>query len=290
MPEDPPEHGIESVSPSHAVKWVVFWVVIGLAFSFLVFRFKGTGSGIQYLTCYAIEWSLSLDNLFVFLTIFRAFDVRAKSQLRALHWGIIGAVVMRLGFIVMGVALIEVFRPVLYIFGVLLLYSAFRLAFQDHGRQDIRQNRAVRLAGRLFTINENYVGDAFFIRRGKAFIATPLVLVVVAIESSDIMFAIDSIPAAFAITHDALVIFTANFFAILGLRSLYFLLAYAEKRFSVLKYGLSLILAFVGVKMIVEQLHVHISTYLSLGFVIVTLIASVLISIVKDRFEETGGN
>ena len=267
-----------TMSPKRALMWVLVWITSAILFSLIVFHFRGSEDGIEFLTCYAIEWSLSVDNLFVFLMIFTAFGVIPRNQVRALRWGIIGAIVMRLGFILIGVTLVEAFRPVLYFFGALLIFSAVRMVYSGEGEKDISKNKLVNFVRKRIPVTKRYYGKKFFIHRRGALIATPMVLVLVTIESSDIMFAIDSIPAAFAITRDPIIIFTANFFAILGLRSLYFLLAHAEKTFGMLRYGVAIILAFVGVKIILEQLHIPISMYISLGVVILCLAGSIIIS------------
>lgn len=271
------------MSPKKSLTWVSIWVGTALIFSWGVFHYLGTGSGVEFLTCYVIEWSLSLDNLFVFLLIFNAFDVKPALQIRALKWGIIGAIIMRFGFIVIGITLVEAFKPVLYVFGFLLLYSAVRMIFMKDGKGDIGSNRIVRMVRKKFPMTKNFYDDKFFIRKRGSLIGTPMLLVLVAIESSDVMFAIDSIPAAFAITKDPLIIFAANLFAILGLRSLYFLLAHADKLFSKLKYGIAVILAFVGIKIIIEQLHIHIDIYLSLAVILFCLISSIVLSLISTR-------
>jgi len=267
------------MSPKRSLLFVGFWVTTAILFAIGLYYWKGSETTIEFLTCYVIEWSLSLDNLFVFLMIFNAFGVAPHNQIRALEWGILGAVVMRLGFILIGVTLVKVFEPILYFFGALLLYNAYRIAFGAKGEKDVRQNRLVQLAGKVLRITKNYHGDKFFFHRHGRVIFTPMILVLITIESSDIMFAVDSIPAAFAITKKPFVIFTANMFAIFGLRSLYFLLAHADRMFSKLRYGVTIILAFVGVKIIVEQLGVHISMYLSLGVILVCILGSIAVSL-----------
>ena len=265
--------------PKRALAWVLFWVISAIGFSFLILRFYDSQRQIEFLTCYAVEWSLSLDNLFVFLMIFSSFGVDPHRQVRALTWGIIGAIVLRMLFITLGVALISIFKPILYIFGAFLIYSAYKMAFRKEGDMDISQNKMVKLVRKKFPVTENFVGDRFFIRKQGLLLATPMLLVLVAIESSDVMFAVDSIPAAFAITLDPVIIFTANIFAILGLRSLYFLLAHADTMFRFLKYGVALVLAFVGFKMLVMHFF-HIDSVLSLGVVLITLAGAIVASLV----------
>ena len=273
--------------------WVLIWFLLAMAFAWGVFRFGGPQRGLEFLTCYAIEWSLSLDNLFVFLLIFKSFRVSANRQLRALKWGIIGAVVLRLAFILIGVTLVGLFEPVLYLFGAFLIYSSYRMAFQVEGRRDIRDHPLVKFVRRRIPITRNYIGDHFWIRRQGKFIATPMLLVLVAIESSDLMFAVDSIPAAFAITRQPHIIFFANLFAILGLRSLYFLLARAEKMFGLLKYGVAVVLLFVGFKMLTIHL-IEFDERISLGVVLLCLVGSLVLSAVTRKSHglrtENGGS
>jgi len=272
------------MSSSHALKWVVIWFLLAMATAGGVFYFAGRQHGIEFLTCYLIEWTLSIDNLFVFLMIFRAFGVDDHRQLRALEWGIIGAIVILIVFIMLGLALVSLFEPVLYVFGALLIYSAVKMALEKRDQAvDVSHNVLVRWAQKAFRITPGFVGDRFFVRDLQGgLMATPMLLVVLVIESSDIMFAIDSIPAAFAITRQPLIIFVANMLAILGLRSLYFLLAHADRSFRYLRLGVSFILAFVGFKMIVEKVF-HVNVYLSLGVVIGTLAISVLASMIPEK-------
>ncbi|MBT3232331.1 MAG: TerC/Alx family metal homeostasis membrane protein [Calditrichaeota bacterium] len=266
-----------------ALIWVGIWVTVAMGFAAGLWHYKGSVAGGEFLTCYIIEWSLSLDNLFVFIMIFNAFGVDSHNQLRALTWGIIGAVVMRLGFILIGVTLVEMFRPILYVFGALLLYSAVKMMFQKESDEDIMQSRLIKLIRSKISITKDFHGDKFAIKKMGRWIWTPMILVLIAIESSDVMFAIDSIPAAFAITQDPFIIFTANMFAIMGLRALYFLLVHADKMFEKLKYGIGIILAFVGVKIIVEQLGVHINILLSLSIILGCLTISILISLMTMK-------
>ena len=273
--------------PKTALRWVIFWILSATGFSWLIWHFYGQQKQIEFLTCYVVEWSLSLDNLFVFLMIFKAFGVEGHRQVRALGWGIIGAMVLRMVFIMLGVALIKLFEPVLILFGLFLIYTAYKMAFSEHDDKDITKNKLVLLVRRRFRVTENFVGESFFTRRQGVLFATPMLLVLVAIESSDVVFAVDSIPAAFAITRDPIIIYTANIFAILGLRALFFLLSHADQVFSFLKYGVAFILAFVGFKMLAAH-YVEIDQYLSLGIIIVSLTTAVILSVIfsnrKNRF------
>lgn len=270
-----------------SLTWVSIWILSALIFTGVIFRFFDPRYGIEFLTCYAIEWTLSVDNLFVFLMIFRAFGVEGHRQVRALKWGIIGAMVLRLVFILIGVALVNLFEPILYFFGALLIYSAVRMVRDSGERQDVGNNRLVKFVRRRFSVTKKYYGEKFFIRRGHAIIATPMFLVLIAIESSDVMFAIDSIPAAFAISREPWIIFSANMFAIFGLRALYFLLVHADKLFKYLKIGVSFVLAFVGLKMLTHEIF-HVNEYVSLAVVLSSLAISIAASmLIKPKMEKS---
>ena len=261
-----------------ALLWVLIWVGTALLFTFWMFRWQGEQHGIEFLTCYIIEWSLSVDNLFVFLLIFKSFGVASNRQLRVLNWGIIGAVVLRLLFILVGVALVGMFEPILYLFGAILLYSAYKMVAKQDEAMDIRENMVVKYAQRHIPMTPDYVEDKFFTRQGRGFLATPMVLVLVAVNLTDVIFAVDSVPAAFAVTRNPWIIFSANVFAILGLRSLYFVLARAEEKFWLLKYGVGVVLAFVGVKMITAH-WIDYGRYLSLAVILLSLGAAVAASL-----------
>lgn len=266
------------MSPKRSLFWVGVWVSLALLVTAGIFKWYGRDHGLEFLTCYLIEWTLSVDNLFVFLMIFRTFGVDSHHQLRALEWGIAGAIVFRLTFILLGLALVRLFEPVLYIFGAILIWSGVKMALQKEKAVNVQENALVKWLTRRFRFTDNFVGDRFFIRQNGVLFATPMVMVVGAIESADIMFAVDSIPAAFAITRNPWIIFFANIFAILGLRSLYFLLAHADQRFALLRYGVAIILTFVGVKMMIHDL-VKFPSSLSLGFVLLILASSVILSL-----------
>ncbi len=274
------------MSAKRALAWVSFWISLAAVAAYLFFKFSTTERGLEFVTCYAIEWSLSVDNLFVFLMIFDAFGVDPHRQKRALTWGIIGAMILRLVFIYLGLTLVGFFEPVLYVFGAFLIFSAYQMAFQKESQKDITNNRMIKFVRKRFPVTEDFVEDKFFTRSHGKLMATPMLLVLIAIESSDVMFAVDSIPAAFAITRDPLIIFSANIFAILGLRSLYFALAHADRAFRFLKYGVSIILAFVGLKMLAAHF-VKPNPIISLAFIMFCLGGSVIASLViKKRVKE----
>ena len=254
------------------------WIAAALLFAVGIRHFLGGPLAAEFLACYVIEWTLSVDDLFVFLMIFRAFGVEPRHQRRTLNWGIIGAIVLRLNFILIGLSLVSLFEPVLYVFGVILLYSAYRMAIEKDEATDIRENRFVKLLQRYLPVASEYHSDRFFVQRHAKMVATPLLLVLVVIEAFDVVFAIDSVPAAFAISRSPFVIFSANCFAIFGLRSLYFLLAGADRVFGFLKYGVAIVLAFVGFKMLAAHF-VKIDAHLSLLVVLSILTLSILLSL-----------
>jgi len=251
-----------------------FWVGLGVSFGVFVVFWLGPTKGVEYFTGYLIEKSLSVDNVFVFALIFGAFAVPAQYQHRVLFWGVVGALAMRLVLIVVGSALIETYQWILYVFGAFLILTGIRMAL-SHGKpeKDPSQNPVVRFARRHLPFSDSYDGQRFFTHVNARRVATPLLLVLISVEITDLIFAVDSIPAIFAITTDPFIVYTSNAFAILGLRALYFLLADLKNRFRYLKLGLAVILVFVGVKLTVVNLGIKIDPILSL--VIVTSILAV---------------
>jgi len=276
------------MSPKRALGWVIFWISLALGFGALLWKldgveFRGMHIGgpeiaAEFITCYIIEWSLSVDNLFVFLMVFHSFGIQPKCQRKALWWGIMGAVVLRFVFILLGIGLVTMFESVLYIFGAILIYSGYKMLFKPEKEEDIRENRIVKFVQRFMPISHEQNCENFFVRTTAGLKATQLLLVVVVIEMFDVVFAIDSIPAAFAISRHPFVIFSANVFAIMGLRSLYFVLEHANKMFRFLRIGVAFILAFVGFKMIFAHFY-KIPIVLSLSIVLGTLLLSILISL-----------
>ncbi|MBI4375361.1 MAG: TerC family protein [Elusimicrobia bacterium] len=228
------------------------WFLLALAFGALVYYVHGREKGLQYLAAYLLEQSLSIDNMFVFVMIFHYFAIPKTSQLRILYWGILGAVVMRFIFIFAGIGLINKFHWMLYIFGLLLIFTGAKMALQGEEKMDPGRNPALRLLKRWMPLTTEIEGPSFFRKIGAAWHATPLFAALLVVEFSDVVFAIDSIPAVIAITRDPFVVYTSNVFAIMNLRSLYFMLAGLADRFRFLKYGISAILVFVGIKMIAE--------------------------------------
>jgi tellurite resistance protein TerC len=270
-----------TVSVKEAAIWSAIWVALSLAFAVLVYVWLGPDKGIEFITGYLIEKSLAVDNIFVFVLVFSFFATPPIYQHRVLFWGVIGALLMRGVMIFLGVALIEQFHWILYVFGGFLLLTGIRMLFQRHDVEvDLNKNPAIRLARRLFRVSDDYDGQKFFTVKNGVRMATPLFLVLIFIEFTDLVFAVDSIPAIFAITTDPFIVFTSNVLAILGLRSMYFLLAGVVHRFVYLKTGLSLILVFIGVKMLLLDVF-KIPTAISLGVVASILTLSIVLSLLK---------
>jgi tellurite resistance protein TerC len=257
------------------------WVAAGVAFGIAITLWQGGDAGQEYFAAYLIEKALSVDNIFVFALIFQAFAVPAAYQHRVLFAGVLGALVLRGGFIVAGAALLQNLSWAFYLFGALLLVAALRMA-RGGIHVDPRRGLVLRGLRKVMPVTEDFDGARFLTRRDGRLYATPLLAVLVAIETTDVIFAADSIPAAFGVTTDTFIVFTSNAFAILGLRALYFVLAGAMERFSYLSQGLAVMLAFIGVKMILAQV-VHIPTVASLAVIIVIITAAVLLSIWKRR-------
>jgi len=267
------------VSIKEALFWTAVWTVLTLLFNVAVYFMRGTTVALQFLTGFLIERALSVDNLFVFLMIFSYFAVDSRYQHKVLMWGILGALVMRAAMIFLGVALINAFHWVLYIFGAFLIITGIKMGVQKEGEVEPERNIVVRLTRKVFPVTHEFHGGKFFVRLDGRRMATPLFIVVVAIEVSDLIFATDSIPAIFAVTTDSFIVYTSNVFAILGLRALYFALAGAINVFAHLKYGLAVILSFIGVKMVLADIFpIHIGV--ALGVVAGVLAISMLTSII----------
>ena len=274
------------ITIKQSLLWTGFWIALALLFNLGIWIWKGSTPATEYLTCYLIEKSLSVDNLFVFLMVFSFFAVPIAYQHKVLFWGIIGAIVLRLAFIEVGATLLYNFDWVFYIFGAFLIIAALRMAFQKEKELHPEKNPVLRVFRKLFGTTENYEGDRFFVKRLGKYVATPLLITVIVIETTDLVFALDSIPAAFSITLDKFIVYTSNIFAILGLRSLYFALAGIMPLFHYLKYGLVVVLMFVGIKMLLAQ-HYEIPTGIALGVVAVVLIIAVIASVIRNRRNKT---
>jgi tellurite resistance protein TerC len=265
-----------------AARRSLIWVTLSLAFNLLVWKSKGPDDGLDFLTGYIIEYSLSVDNIFVFVLIFKYFRVPPSSQHRVLVWGIICALIMRGLMIWLGVTLVERFHFVLYIFGAFLVVTGLRMLFDRDAKIDFDQNFFMRWCRRILPITKEFHGRRFTTRGHGKFMFTPLILVLILVEVMDLVFAVDSIPAVFAITTDQFIVYTSNICAILGLRSLYFLLARMIDRFIYLKTGLALILLLVGTKMILGQ-RIHIPNWISLLVIVSILALTITISLAATR-------
>jgi tellurite resistance protein TerC len=259
--------------------WSGVWVTLALIFAGLVFYYQGSRRGLEFLTGYLIELSLSVDNLFVFLLIFSYFKVPARLQHRVLFWGVMGALVMRLTMIFVGAALIERFHWIIYIFGGFLVYTGIKMFGHEDTDMQPDQNVAVRAVTRFLPISHHYEEQKFFTRVNGKLTGTLLLLVLIVVEVTDLVFAVDSIPAIFAITTNTFIVYTSNVFAILGLRSMYFLLAGVVEKFRYLRTGLAIVLTFIGVKMLVVAVGLNIPIWFSLVFVAVVLLGSVVASL-----------
>ncbi len=267
-----------AISFREALVSSVIWIALAAGFAVGVYFWRGRTTALEFTTGYLVEESLSIDNLFVFLLIFRYFRVPQLYQHKVLFWGIIGALVMRGLFIFAGVTLIQRFHWFIYVMGAFLVYVGIKLAFQGEAEVHPEQNVILRLARRVLPVTRDYVDGRFVVRKGGLY-ATPLLMVLLVVETTDVVFAVDSIPAILGITRDAFIVYTSNVFAILGLRSLYFALAGLMEFFHYLPYGLSVVLAFIGAKMLVSHWY-QISTEYALGTVITLLLLSVLLSLV----------
>ena len=275
-----------TITYKEAAIWSVVWVVLSLIFGAGIFYYLGNDLGFKYLTGYLIEKSLSVDNLFIFLLIFSYFRVPAQYQHRVLFWGVLGALVMRAIMIFLGAALISRFEWIIYIFGAFLVYTGIKM-FKHQEEMHPEQNPIVRFVTRLVPLTRHYEEQRFFTRVNGKLHGTLLLLVLIIVEVTDLIFAVDSIPAIFAITTDAFIVYTSNIFAILGLRSLYFVLAGVIEKFHYLRIGLAVILTYIGVKMLLHAVHVIIPTPISLGVVALVLSAAVVASLIWPKKAET---
>lgn len=274
-------------SMKEASIWTVVWISLALIFNAGLYFWAGPEPALQFLTGYLIEKSLSVDNIFVFVMLFSYFNVPIIYQHRVLFWGILGALIMRGILIGVGAWLIAQFHWVIYIFGAFLLFTGIRMGVQKDEHVDVESNGVVSLLRRIMPVTQNYHGHDFFVRQSGKLFATPLFVVLLIVETTDLIFALDSIPAIFAVTQDPFLVYTSNVFAILGLRSLYFLLADVVTKFRFLKLGLSVILVFVGIKMIIIDIY-HMPILISLGVIASVLTISIIASLVipeKDKEE-----
>jgi tellurite resistance protein TerC len=270
-----------TVKYREALIWSAVWIALAAIFAVVIYFWHGRTPSLEFVTGYVIELSLSVDNLFVFLLIFRYFQVPPGHQHKVLFWGILGALIMRAIFIAAGVGLIQRFHWIVYVFGAFLVYSGIKLFRQGEAEIHPEKNPVLRLFRRWVPVTKDYEGDKFFVRRTGLF-ATPLLVVLVVVETTDLLFAVDSIPAILAITRDAFIVYTSNVFAILGLRSMYFALAGMMEMFRYLHYGLSVVLMFVGTKMMLSHYY-EIPTAVALGAVAGILLLSVVVSVLRPK-------
>lgn len=269
-----------------AMAWTGFWIFLAAAFAGLIFFQYGKTSALQFTTGYLVEQSLSIDNLFVFLVLFRYFRVPREYQHKVLLWGVLGALVMRLLFILLGVSLLERFEFLIYVFGAILVYSGIGLLRDSEPDVDPDKNLILKIFRKFFPVVPEFEGDKFFVRREGRKMATPLFLALIVVETTDLIFAVDSIPAILAITRDAFIVYTSNVFAILGLRSMFFALEHFFSLFRFLHYGLAIVLMLIGLKMLASDFYEP-SLVVTLGMVVVILGASVAASLIwPEKAEE----
>ena len=274
------------IALKEALIWSGVWIALALSFNIFVLVEFGKTKALEFLTGYVIEYSLSIDNIFVFILIFSYFSVKPQYQHKILFWGILGALIMRGIFIFAGVALINRFHWIVIIFGAFLIFSGFKMLFQkDEISVEPEKNALVRLFRKFLPVTETLHGNSLFVRQNNRLVATPLFLVLLVVESTDLIFAVDSIPAILAISKDTFIVYTSNIFAILGLRSLYFAVSGIMGLFRFLKVGLAIVLSFVGFKMLASFLHIEIPIILSLGIIISILLVSIMASVIIKKKE-----
>lgn len=267
------------VKIKEAIIWSAVWIGLALVFNLGIWKYMGEVKAIEFLTGYVVEKSLSVDNIFVFVLIFGAFQVPAAYQHRVLFWGIFGALIMRAIFIFAGISLITKFHWIIYVFGIFLIITGIKIARDKGTKINIENNAILNLFRKFMPVTTEYFNSKFLVRINNKWHATPLLMVLILIETTDLIFAVDSIPAILSITNDAFIVYTSNVFAIMGLRSLYFALAGSLKYFTYLHYGLALILVFVGTKMIITDFH-KIDPFVSLGIIATILAGSIAASFI----------
>lgn len=268
-----------------AAFWTGFWVFVAALFTGGVYYYEGYNKALEFAAGYLIELSLSMDNLFLFLMIFSCYRVDCEYQRRVLNYGLMGAVVMRLIFIVAGLALVERFHWVLYVFGAILIVTGYKMAFGKEAEPCLEDNWAIKLFKKFMPVSSNHHGEKFFVRINGVLMATPLFVVLLLIESTDLIFAIDSIPAVFAVTTDSFIVYSSNILAIMGLRSMYFFLEKVQQAFVYVKYGVALLLVVTGVKMILVFWGIKVPIPVALGIITAILIGSVIASLVFGKKE-----
>jgi tellurite resistance protein TerC len=272
------------ISTKSALYQSIFWVLISTLFGFFIYRWNGADQAVEYFSAYLTEYALSVDNIFVILLILKYFQVKEEYYHKTLFWGILGAIVFRGIFIFVGALLIHKFHWILYIFGVLLIYSGIRIYFEDGDEKiEPEKNPVMRLCRKYLPITKEDHGASFVVIQAGKLMFTPLFLVIVLIETTDLIFAVDSIPAAFAITQNEFIVYTSNIFAVMGLRAMFFLLAGIIDKFYLLQKGLSIILFFIGAKMLLEIFDINVGVYTSFSVILATLTLSIVFSILVPR-------
>ena len=265
-----------------ALRNFIFWATISIIINIIILYFYGSKDAMEYLGGYVLELSLSVDNLFLFLVIFSSFGVPIAYQQRVLNYGVFGAMILRMIFIFLGIAIVNRFHWLLNIFGIVLFFSSLKLFFNQNETEEYKSNYLVKLLQKIIPVTNKLYGEKFFIRKNNIIYATPLFIVLILIESSDIIFALDSIPAIFSITTNPLIVYTSNIFAILGLRSLYFLLVKLNSMFKCIRFGVGFILMFTGIKLIILYFDIVIPTLISLLIIFIILLLSILFSLIID--------
>jgi tellurite resistance protein TerC len=274
------------VKIKEAILWSLVWISLALIFNYIVYLWRGEQKAMEFLTAYVIEKSLSVDNLFVFILIFSVFHVKAEYQHKILFWGILGALFLRIIFIFAGIQLIHNIHWIIYVFGIFLIYTGIKIPFEKEKKIEPDKNPLVRLFKKFMPVSNDFHGDKFFVKINSKTFATPLFITLIIIEFSDLIFAVDSIPAVLAISDDTFIVYTSNVFAILGLRALYFALAGIVKYFRFLKYGLAGILIFVGIKMCISGFYkfpVLWSLLIILGLLMISVLFSLIIPVKNDK-------
>lgn len=268
-----------------SIKWICFWVGMAAITNLIIWATMGKDLALQFTAGYLIELSLSVDNLFVFITIFMGFGIRDKAQHRVLGYGIFGAIVLRFIFIFFGLKLVSSFEWLLYIFGVILIVNGIKMMKGDEEETDPHDSRVIKFVSKILPMTMEFDGDRFMTRKSGKLLFTPLFAILCLVECSDIIFAIDSVPAVFSVSTNLLVVYTSNIFAILGLRQLYFVLAHLQERFKYVKYGVGLLLMFTGVKLLGVMFDFHISTLASIIIIITVVTSSIVISMLLSKKE-----
>ena len=283
------KHGCHNIIRSY--KWLFFWIGLAALFAIGINFTLGSEKALEFVGGYLIEFSLSIDNVFVFLMIFMSFGIKEHAQHRVLMYGIIGAIVLRFIFIFFGLSLVDNFKWVLYVFGVILIISAIRMV-KGHEEGDVQDKNIMKIIRKVIHTTPDFRGEKFFVKENGKLMATPLFAVLVLVESSDIMFAVDSVPAVISVSRDLFIIYTSNIFAILGLRQLFFVVEHMQEKFQYVKYGVAVILAFTGVKLLLGIVNIHINIILSIsiisGLLLLSIIASVIVSNIMTKKEGRG--